>query len=132
MATIVDKNYKIIKCDTCNLQIAFNTEKDDSILTKNEVVTDDCTSSITSTLVKKYYKEIKNAWIDYGYDVCYSFPKNSDMCISSDYYNNLISLKCPFCNNIIKTKIYIKTDTFIKIYPPEDKEGGDCIWIRIK
>ena len=131
MATIVDKNYKIIKCDDCNSQIAFNTEKDDSILTKNEVVTDDCTSRIIPALIKKYHKDIKDAWIDYGYDECYSFPKNSDMCISSDYYNVKYSIKCPCCGNIIETKIHTKTDTYIKIYPPEVKEGGDSIWIKI-
>jgi len=131
MATIVDKNYKTIKCDACNLQIAFNAEKDDSILTKNEVVTDDCTSKITTALIKKYYKEIKNAWIDYGYDTCYSFPTDSDMCISSDYYNVRYSIKCPCCDNIIKTKIQTKTNTYIKIYPPKAKEDGDIIWIKI-
>lgn len=131
MATIIDKNYKTIKCDICSSQIAFNTENDNSILTKNEVVTDDCTSKITSALIKKYHKDITNAWINYGYDECYSFPKNSDMCISSDYYNVRYSIKCPCCGSIIKTKIQTKTTTYIKIYPPKAKEGGDFIWIKI-
>ena len=132
MAVIVDKNLKKIICDECNSNIMFNTEKDDSIISSKEVITDDCTASITPELVKAYKKDISNEWIDYGYNKSYKFPKNTDMCISSDYYNKLISLRCPFCNNIIKTKIHIKTDTFIKIYPPEEQEGGDYIWIKIK
>lgn len=131
MATIVDKNYKTIKCNACSSQIAFNTEKDNSIINKKEVVTDDCISQITTVLIKKYYKEIANAWIDYGYNECYSFPKNEDMCISSDYYNMKYSVKCPCCDNIIETKIHTKTDTYIKIYPPKAKENGDFIWIKI-